>query len=277
MFYDKEQVDNHLNCKNCNKRFDLPRLLTCGEVICETCLNNIKNVCNVTDEIKCPFCCNVHNMPKNGFPIQKVLMNLLKIEPLNNFRGVLVEELDDATKELSQRLNVLNMLNENSKNKIKEHGIELRKIINACAEKKRNEVLKLEAKLNNKMDSYEKEAFEQMKLIMQKYFEENEEKFKTWNELAEKTTFENVDKLLEAIHDISGLMKEITPQEEVLKKLMDDLEIIYFSDSKGKIYESTLGVLKGKNEDLDNNNNVQQDEILPPLAENNNDIQCKTQ
>ncbi len=32
MFYDKDNVDTHLKCENCKKRYDLPKVLTCGEV-----------------------------------------------------------------------------------------------------------------------------------------------------------------------------------------------------------------------------------------------------
>ena len=274
MFYDKEQVDSHLNCKNCHARYDIPRLLTCGEIICETCLNNIKNIGNTINEIKCPFCLVQHNVPKNGFPIQRIIFSLLKIQPLKKFRGVLVEELHDASKELSQRLNRLNVFNESSQTKIKIRSNELRKLIAATSEKKRNELRNLENIFNQRMNLYEKEAFEQINSLMQKYIEENEQKFKIWNKLAENDNFANESKLLEAIHEISDLLKGINTQKEALKTLLNNLEVVCFESSKEIIDEATIGVLKIPENDFDSNDEML-NESRTPVKENN--IQCKTQ
>lgn len=40
-----DSIETRLKCKNCGLRFDIPRLLPCcSEIICEKCLNKLKQV-----------------------------------------------------------------------------------------------------------------------------------------------------------------------------------------------------------------------------------------
>lgn len=282
MFYDKDNVDTHLKCENCKKRYDLPKVLTCGEVICEACLNNLKNVCDA-NQIKCPYCNDVHTIPKNGFPMQKVILSLLKIQPLKKFRGILIEELHDTTGELTQRLNKLIALNESSNVKIKHRGDEIRKIIDYASNKKRNELKSLETKFHERLDLFEKEAIEQMNFLIKNFINENQEKFKRWNDLAQNDNFDNEKNLLEAIHSISDLIKEIDLQEESLKKLVLKLEDIYFSVSTEDLIGSMIGELKIKN-NIDNvkdeneqeNQNKNNESKETSITAGQNSVQCKT-
>ena len=67
MFYEANRINEALICKHCEGRLDTPKTLPCGETICwrETSLE-------VNDRIfDCLICNQKHEMPKNGFKINK--------------------------------------------------------------------------------------------------------------------------------------------------------------------------------------------------------------
>lgn len=66
MVYDEEA----LRCPECKNHFESPRILPCMESICLKCISNL-------DDFQCPFCCEIHAVPKNGFPINKSLLKVL--------------------------------------------------------------------------------------------------------------------------------------------------------------------------------------------------------
>ncbi len=76
MFYDTNQVKNVLICKNCESNMDLPKSLPCGEVMCSHCESNIQMNGNKFD---CSLCQNKHDMPRDGLPICKPLLQILSI------------------------------------------------------------------------------------------------------------------------------------------------------------------------------------------------------
>jgi hypothetical protein len=90
MFFEKDLLDSKLKCPKCMTTFQEPLLLPCGESICRSCLNALID-CN---ELKCPFCASTHEQPEEGFPIQKLLLEILKIKPIRIYRGSLYDRAE---------------------------------------------------------------------------------------------------------------------------------------------------------------------------------------
>ena len=121
MFYEKELIEKNLYCLNCNQRYNTPKYLPCGSIICDCYKNSTIN----ESSILCPFCKNEHRIPSNGFPIVKQLLNLLNAKPIQ------VEEVqnkDSNFDKLSSNINCIiemeNKLQEflnNTQTKIKGH------------------------------------------------------------------------------------------------------------------------------------------------------------
>ena len=198
---------------------------------------------------------------------------MLKLQPLNKFRGVLVEEFANVTSELSESLNKLNTLNENSKIKIKYRVDELRKIVEEESEKKRNELRCFENKFHEKLNSYEKEALHDINLLIKGFIADSERKLCKWSELAKKDDSYDEKYLLDAIHDIGSSLKEINLHEESLKKLVDNLETIYFVESKEDFKESTIGLLQIKtNSENDVDEDYEEDCETSNVKKENNSI-----
>ena len=124
----------------------------------------------------------------------------------------------------------------------------------------------------------------QMNLLMKNFIDENQENLKKWNHLAENDDFDE-KKLLEVIHSIGDLIKEIDLQEESLKKLVTNLEVIHFSESAEDLIESMIGVFNIKS-NFDNEKDVQEqsgneketnESKDSTFTADQNGIQCKTQ
>ena len=79
MFYEENQVNKLFICQKCNQKYDVPRLLPCGETICSYCVEIIE--LTNSNEIKCPMCEVNHVKPSNGFPLNKAIFNLMNEKP----------------------------------------------------------------------------------------------------------------------------------------------------------------------------------------------------
>lgn len=106
MFYQKKQIDKKLNCPNCTVRFDVPRLLPCGKIICESCLISIRNK-NDMYKIRCPLCPETHEIPKNDFPVCQLILELLEENPCEVYRGKSAEILKTELNQIQNNLNEL--------------------------------------------------------------------------------------------------------------------------------------------------------------------------
>lgn len=68
MSFNFDTIETKLNCLSCGQRFVNPRILPCGETLCEKCVSKMK---------KCFFCNEKHKAPSKGFPLNKVFNDLL--------------------------------------------------------------------------------------------------------------------------------------------------------------------------------------------------------
>ena len=106
MFYQRKQIDKKLNCPNCTIRFDIPKLLPCGKIICESCLISLRNKNEIT-RLNCPLCSELHEIPKNDFPICELIMELLEENPCDVYRGKAAETLKTELNQIQKNINDL--------------------------------------------------------------------------------------------------------------------------------------------------------------------------
>jgi hypothetical protein len=64
-------------------KYDTPKALPCGDIICESCLLDVLNSLKETDTcFNCPFCEENCSLPQNRkSPINKPLMDILRQQP----------------------------------------------------------------------------------------------------------------------------------------------------------------------------------------------------
>ena len=74
MFYGESEINNILNCPMCQARYDEPKILPCGQIICSYC------VANLDKEFNCSFCSKVHVVPNESFQTCVLISKLLSIK-----------------------------------------------------------------------------------------------------------------------------------------------------------------------------------------------------
>ena len=67
-------------CSKCEGKVDIPKCLPCGEVICSFCEISIQILEN--NKFDCLISKKKHEMPQDGLPIMKPLLELLSIKPV---------------------------------------------------------------------------------------------------------------------------------------------------------------------------------------------------
>ena len=72
-------ISELLKCEFCKRTFETPILLPCGETMCKRDLTGLnEREEGVEEVIICYFCGEQHPMPEEGFPMNKIVENLLK-------------------------------------------------------------------------------------------------------------------------------------------------------------------------------------------------------
>ena len=98
MFYDKEEIDELLKCPNCSERLEEPCTLPCGHAVCAQCTSPsnrhwfILPIVDTENELErrsarqlvCNASLEVHCIPAAGFPLNQVLLKLLKTKPTSS-------------------------------------------------------------------------------------------------------------------------------------------------------------------------------------------------
>ncbi len=154
MFFDTNQVNNALLCQNCEGRLDEPKILPCYETICSSCEKSFQ----INDKhFDCVVCNQKHEMPKNGLPINKALLNILSLKTTQVSRGKLFDSLHKSLDDIQTKHNFIKLGIENSSDLIKEHCIELRSDVQLKAEEVILEVNDIRSKNIEEIDEYEKE------------------------------------------------------------------------------------------------------------------------
>jgi hypothetical protein len=154
MYFDKNQINKVLICKNCEAKLDIPKCLPCGEVVCSICALSIKTNDNKFD---CFLCQNKHEMPKDGLPTIKPFLELLSIDPKKVSRGEAFDLLEKLLNEIEMKQNFIKFCIENSTDLVKEHSIELRNNVQLAAEEAILQINDLCSKVIEDIDEYEQE------------------------------------------------------------------------------------------------------------------------
>ena len=75
MFFEQDQILTVLNCSKCINRIDEPRLLPCGNTVCNDCITTLTVSRNPNSNMfECAMCLNEHMLPNEEFPLNKSLL-----------------------------------------------------------------------------------------------------------------------------------------------------------------------------------------------------------
>lgn len=153
MFYSENIIKSKLSCPLCKAPFDEPRSLACGNSICNNCSREILDT-NPT-EFKCRLCETSHQIPSEGFPLNKSLIDIISIKPFEISRGDLANRLKSTVNSIRNRLRKLELALNNGADVIHEYCSELRRLSQLAAETNIQEIQKINDDIIKQIDEFE--------------------------------------------------------------------------------------------------------------------------
>ena len=270
MFYEQTDINEELKCKKCNKQFDVPKNLPCGDVICEKCCNEYILISD--SQFKCPICNETHDAPKNlTFPTNKNLLNILNRIPKELFRGKHVELLKSKVYGLKNKTKEIEQCMSNGAEKIIEHCNNLKNEVHSATEllheqinmKNRQLIEKIEIFQNESIKNYENkqrntnlEAKFQNKLFKIKKFSLECIKYLNETKIEEATIGNFIDKS-------NNFRKLQNKMNSYLNNILFDSKMITFEKKSPQSDENTIGsILVVPIKNTDNDLNDTDDAIL---------------
>ena len=156
MFYKEEDISNELICPKCTNRFDDPRILPCGNSLCQSC---------ILDEIeegainKCYCCQEKHSLPKEGeFTKNKFILKQLEKKPIEVNRGALGELLKKSLNTLTDKKEELENYLKSGDQKVSDYLSEIRTQIDLITETQIERLNKARDTLLEKLKQYQTEC-----------------------------------------------------------------------------------------------------------------------
>ena len=123
MFYSEDKINIIKICKKCNKEYIDPRLLPCGNSMCNFC---IKETFSKSLKMKCILCKKIHKIPAKGFPKNKAIKLLLNKKSKIIYRSSKDENLRELIDQLQEKLDNFNFIKTQGDFIIKSHFSSLR-------------------------------------------------------------------------------------------------------------------------------------------------------
>ena len=124
MFYNEDEVYEHIKCPHCKLKYQDPRIVDCGASFCLSCIDFLVKIDE--DGFNCPACTGFHLKPTNGYLKNVNLAKLCGINATEVSRGPLAESFKAVLDEIKSKLDKLDSDNKLGVDKIREHCDKLR-------------------------------------------------------------------------------------------------------------------------------------------------------
>lgn len=162
MFYEETQIKSLLKCEKCTQDYDKddqPRFLPCHSSICNQCLSTIETQAQ-DRKFKCELCLEEHYLPEKGFTINQVLFKLIKTRSFDLCTTNEYEQLRVSLNDIKTLTDQISFNCEHSIDKIKEHCIEQRRLVQLATEQEIKEINKINEEYIKKIDDFQTESIE---------------------------------------------------------------------------------------------------------------------
>ena len=190
MFFTAHQVNQYLTCQVCFEKLFNPKILPCGETICESCCIQIEESARSSrtkGEFMCRVCSRNHQVPEEGFLPNVQLSKLLSEQAKEVIRGAPIEALKERLRQLEAAVHESVTQLQLGLAEVSETCFRLRNRVQLETEQAKEFIDNHNEKLIGEIDDYERkcrEAFEKdekkNKEILQKAVDEQKEFLDKW-------------------------------------------------------------------------------------------------
>jgi hypothetical protein len=165
MFYQADKIDSILICEVCENKMVDPRLLPCGESVCNRCVDLLID----TDKkrIKCQNCAKTHEIPEEGFLKNLALQKLLEFENKEVSRSNLIEEFKKVLGILDKTKKTIESTLEFGDATIRDHCAKVRNDMQLAIEQAHATLDEFHKEFMDETDNHEKECQAKFKSIQQ--------------------------------------------------------------------------------------------------------------
>ena len=270
MFFEVEKIEEIFKCSSCGNRIDIPKILPCGNTLCSRCADHIITSSqkvemqidtilfkdDVTfDKIKEWFICNIcnskHQIPKNGFPTQKIVLELLQLKQKKIYRSGLFNKAEILVEQFKDNISNLNKMVQEPTGYLHQHCESVRSKISDLTKNRIDELNFLRETLINEVNLYEENKLNNKNInehISVKDFIENCEmkiiELKRFFGKAEITNSE--EEVGHKIKEINLLNSRILNELKSFEKNVFDSEKISLADSSEILRKNVICELRYK-------------------------------
>jgi hypothetical protein len=245
MFYEKDDLNNKLNCIKCNQRLDEPRILPCGETICAYCYISIEANKN---KFVCFVCNENHSLTENGLPINKILLKILALESKEVYRGNEVKQLKGYLDDIQEDINKISFCLNNGVDRIKDFCFDLKNKVQLRTEEAIEQLNEHNQDMITEIEEFERFCIKSYQVNLntndevRKTKKELEEFNLKWNQYLKQTVICD-KKISEAIAKASELGMKTKKDFANLDKFIFNGSQMKFERNENELDRSVLGSL----------------------------------
>lgn len=264
MFFQQEQIEKNLQCKICHEILRAPKLLPCGEAVCEECILNFIRIQVIPNqEFKCPVCKDIHDIPRNRkFPSIKSIESILQQRPNQIVPCKLVKKFHQDLDENQNMLMDLKEFVHGGTDKVQKYCQELRGDVHLATQIRIVEIHEQGDKLIQQIDEFQENRIKEMEGEMSKTNSliGHMEKFNSiWRSNLKKFNKEESE-----IEDALGRLLSIHKQADLELNDLNNLVLKYkkckFNRNEKKLAKNFIGSLDMEDEDVDEEDEESEDE-----------------
>lgn len=250
MYYKEDDINRFLNCPSCSQTFDDPRLIPCGECLCNHCIQDM--VIQETNGFQCEFCSSFHQVPEEGFAPVKFLQKLKSKKPCEVYRSKTVEDFKTNLHKIKQTTEELEASYRISSDKLKEYCDFIRYDIELVTESIISEINMYRDTFINTVDSYEQDGlkniesnsiykndFESFMLNMNTFFS-------TWNQALKQHKIDETE-VEKALVLSNNHLNKLNLDKNKLKFFQFNGKILKFKGNSENINSNVLGAINFEN------------------------------
>ena len=159
-------MNSKLSCPKCKERFQDPRILPCGETICNLCIIQLMKEHTESEKngFNCTWCDNYHQQPEDGFVSCKFLNSLMSEKPTDIYKSKNIEKLKNNLNFIHEKIQKMSSDLKHGSDRIKDYCLKLRHDIKSRKELLMQELNKECEEYLSRVDSYEKDCIDQFSL-----------------------------------------------------------------------------------------------------------------
>ena len=246
MFYQVDQIESKLTCPTCSNRFNEPKILPCGRIVCLQCIQKVVDMKSL--DFICFLCDETHQVPKQGFPTCSLISELIKETPYEIYRGKSAETLKTYLRDIQFQIDDLNNNLNNGIDKIKEHCIDLRNDVQLATETTIQYINELNQSMINRINDYEKiciDQYENEQEYKEKFvriIKEMRSFHKEWENYLKMLTIDD-DEILNAIELAKSKKSNLDIEKKHLKGFTFNNQLLKFNKNILEIDKNILGSL----------------------------------